>query len=156
MLFSVLAYCLGSLLTCRKPFNLDKMLHRGIYQDEEKIVEGSRWTWHNFVAKIIGITPEYTKGDRILAWSVFIYSFVYGFLLAFAGVAIWHTISPWPDSWWGYKFFITALIVPSIIGVVSTIWFFWGGIVDLKRLFHDLALRKASPEDNGNVRQDEE
>ena len=156
MICSVLAYCIISLLTCRQPYDLDKLLHRGKYNIENKNEEKLKWTWRTFISKIIGITPEYTKGDRIIAWSVFIYSFVYSFLLMFVGVIIWNCISPWPAHWWGYYFFITTLVVGGIIGVISTVWFMWGGIRDIFRLFRDLAARKANPEDNGVVRKEEE
>ena len=153
MVFSVTAYCVGSFLTCRKPYDLDKLLHRGKYNIENKNEAKLQWSWRTFVTKIIGITPEYTLGDRIIAWGVFSYSFVYGFVLEFLVVLIWNCFSPWPEHWWGYCFFITTLAVPVIIGSISTVWFMWGGIRDLFRLFHDLAERKANPEDNGVVRE---
>lgn len=154
MLLSVLAYCLVSFATCRQPFNLDKMLHRGIYNDEQKNEEKIKWGWKTFVSKIIGITSEYSTGDRIIAWSVFCYSFIYGVLLVFIAVVLWNAVSPWPVHWWGYKFFITSLVVPCIIGVISTVWFTWGGLRDIIRLFRDLAERKANPDDNGMVKKD--
>lgn len=154
MILSVLAYCLVSFATCRQPFNLDKMLHRGIYNDEQKNEEKIKWGWKTFVSKIIGITSEYSTGDRIIAWSVFCYSFIYGVLLVFIAVVLWNAVSPWPAHWWGYKFFITGLVVPCIIGVISTVWFTWGGLRDIIRLFRDLAERKANPDDNGMVKKD--
>ncbi|MBR4665210.1 MAG: sodium:panthothenate symporter, partial [Lentisphaeria bacterium] len=156
MTCSVLAYCLVSLLTCRKPYDLDKLLHRGKYNIENKNEEELKWSWKTFVAKIIGITPEYSKGDRIIAWSVFIYSFGYGFLLCFIGTLIWNWISPWPEHWWGIRYFITTLVIGCLVGSVSTVWFMWGGIRDIILLFHDLAVRKANPEDNGMVINEEE
>ena len=86
MLVSIFAYCLGSLITYRKPYNLDKLLHRGIYNTEGKNAKRDPWTWRTVISKIIGITPEYTKGDRIIAWSIFYYSFVYGMGIYFFGV----------------------------------------------------------------------
>ncbi len=153
MLMSILAYCLGSLITYRRPFNLEKMLHRGEYNDEKKVPIETRWTIQNFVGKIIGITSEYTKGDKIIAWSVFGYSFIYGFLLCFVGVVAWNLFDPWTIRGWGVNFFITALLVPCIVGVVSTVWFFTGGILDLRRLFRDLAKRPRNPLDNGRVEE---
>ena len=155
MISSVLMYCAVSLLTCRKPYDLDKLLHRGKYNIEHKNEEKLQWTWKTFVSKIIGITPEYTKGDRIIAWSVFIYSFGYSFLLLFVGSIIWNWISPWPTHWWGIYYFITTLVIGGLIGIVSTVWFMWGGIRDISRLFHDLAERKANPEDNGVVHKEQ-
>ena len=53
----LLAYVVGSLVTFRKPYNLDRMLHRGKYSiDGEKRIK-SPWTWRSFMGKLIGITP---------------------------------------------------------------------------------------------------
>lgn len=153
MISSVLAYCLVSLLTCRKPYDLDKLLHRGRYNIELKNEQRTEWNRHSFIAKVIGITPEYTKTDKIIAWSVFSYSFIYSFILIFLGVIVWNWFYQWPEHWWGYHFFITTLVVPAVIGIVSTVWFMWGGIRDIRRLFKDLAERKANPEDNGIVKK---
>ncbi|MBE2206023.1 MAG: sodium:panthothenate symporter, partial [Saprospiraceae bacterium] len=81
----------------------------------------------------IGITPEYTRGDRIIAWSVFFYSVVFMFLFAFVGVMVWNFFSPWPIEWWGWYFLVVSLIVPGIAAVVSTVWFSVGGYLDLRR-----------------------
>ena len=154
MLVSILAYCLGSLITYKRPYNLDKLLHRGIYNTEGMNEKRDPWTWRTVLSKIIGITPEYTKGDRVIAWSVFYYSFVYGVLIYFCGLIIWNMFFRWPDSWWAHLFFVTAIVIPCIVGTITTVWFMWGGIRDMRQLFKDLAKRKADPTDNGVVRKD--
>ncbi|MBO4649138.1 MAG: sodium:panthothenate symporter, partial [Lentisphaeria bacterium] len=125
--------------------------HRGIYNTdgEKKIHE--KWTLRNAFSKLIGITPEYTRGDRCIAWSVFLYSIVYKFLLAFIGVMIWNHFSPWKPEWWGKYFLITTLVIPGIAAFFSTFWFGIGGAIDLFRLFRDLEKRVADPLDNGWV-----
>ena len=57
-------YIIGSLLTYHKPYNLDRMLHRGKYNNGESKDNKSAWTWRNVYAKLIGIDDEYTKGDK--------------------------------------------------------------------------------------------
>ena len=150
-ILGVSAYIIGSLLTYKEPFNLDRMLHRGIYDTEGKASLKTPWTVKNVFSKLIGITPEYTKGDRIIAWSVFIYCFVYQIGICFVAVLVWNIISPWPDIWWSHYFYITSILVSAVIGIVSTVWFLTGGIIDLRRLFRDLKERKANPLDNGMV-----
>ncbi len=149
MVLSLGGYIVGSYLTY-KPYNLDKLLHRGIYADAPAPPK-EHWTFRNVFSKLIGITDEYTRGDKIIAYSVFGYSFVYQIGIVFVAIVIWNTISPWPDEWWTVKFFITSLVIPAIVGLISTVWFMIGGIRDTRRLFIDLEKRIEDPDDNGQV-----
>lgn len=153
MILSVGGYVIGSYLTY-KPYDLDKLLHRGKYADGPEPVK-EKWTLRNIFSKIIGITPEYTRGDRIIAYSVFFYSVVYSVGIVFFGIVIWNAIWPWPHSWWTVKFFITTLLIPGIVGVISTIWFMIGGSIDAIHLFRDLKKRVEDPNDNGQIFNDE-
>ncbi len=148
---SISAYIIGSCLTY-KPYNLDKLLHRGEYADADSPeLLREKWTVGNVFRKIIGITPEYTLGDKVIAYTMFGYSLVYGFFAVFLVVALWNVISPWPKEWWGWNFYITSLIVPGVVGIIATFWFMTGGIIDTGRLFRDLKKRKEDPDDNGQV-----
>ena len=106
------------------------------------------------MSRIVGIDEEYTRGDKILAWSVFIYSIVYQLGLTFFAVLLWNVASPWPKAWWGKYYYVTSLIIPMLIGCVSTVWFLWGGIRDGIRLFRDLDARAIDASDNGFVQKD--
>ena len=151
MISGVIAYIVGSLVTYRKPYNLDRLLHRGAYALDGEQEEKTPWSFKTVWSKLIGITPEYTLGDRIIAWSVFTYNIIYKLILAFIVIMIWNKISPWPKEWWSTYFYIVSLIIPSIAGIITTFWFMAGGIIDLRRLFHDLAKRVDNPLDNGQV-----
>ena len=151
MLCCLLAYVIGSFVTYKGPYNLDRLLHRGIYNTDGENKEQFKWTFRNVFKKIIGITPEFTKGDKVITWSVFIYSFCYKFLTAFILVVIWNAISPWKPEWWGNYFFVVYLAVPLVAAFATTFWFIIGGVIDLFHLFHDLENRIANPLDNGQV-----
>ena len=110
-----------------------------------------KWTLRNLFGRLIGITPEYTLGDKVIAYSVFFYSVVYSVGIIFFAIVIWNLISPWPKEWWTIKFFITTLLVPGIVGVISTVWFLIGGIHDTRQLFIDLEKRVEDPDDNGQI-----
>ena len=73
------------------------------------------------------------------------------FLLAFLAVIVCNIFFPWKPEWWGDYFFVTQVLIPGPVGAVTTVWFFIGGIMDLRRLFRDLAKRKADALDNGVV-----
>ncbi len=151
MLSGILAYVFGSLLTQKKLFNLDRLLHRGVYDIAQEYKAPSKWTWRSAAGKLIGITPEFTRGDKIISWSVFGYAIIYKFGISFVVVLIWNLISPWPAEWWSIYFFITSLVVTGVLGIISTFWFLIGGIIDMLALFRDLAARSDDPLDNGMV-----
>jgi hypothetical protein len=217
MLAGIAAYVIGSLVTYKGPFNLERMLHRGQYNTDgaEAVVQNneparptsrplvqrvlysvvlpasiwfigvvlwntcspwpvhgtrayswliviaaasiwavasSSWLWRNAISKLLGIDSECTRGDKVLIWSVFFYSIIYQMFMCFILVAIWNWISPWPDAWWSHYFYVTHLLVPAIVGVISTVWFLIGGVIDTRRLFKDLAARRDNPLDDGRVR----
>ena len=151
MISGVLAYIIGSLVTFRRPYNLDRLLHRGQYAVDGEWRKKTPWSLRTMWSKLIGITPEYSRGDRVIAWSVFFYNIVYKLLLTFVAVLIWNHFSPWPIEWWSRYFFVVILVVPSLAGIATTFWFMGGGIIDLRRLFRDLSRRVDDPLDNGQV-----
>ena len=51
IVLSVAAYCLGSLITYRKPFNLERMLHRGKYSLDHDKQPKKIWTLRNVFGK---------------------------------------------------------------------------------------------------------
>ncbi|MBQ6245807.1 MAG: sodium:panthothenate symporter [Kiritimatiellae bacterium] len=168
-LLCILLYVVVSKFTCKVPFNLDRMLHRGRYVLPENDGAAARQTkgdggadtlpsaeggssfrrrrpFIRFVAsamqRIVGITPEYTRGDKAIAWGVFAYSFGYGFGLCFLGVVAWNAIRPWPVEWWSRYFVAIYFVVPCIVACVTTVWFGVGGVIGLRQLFRDLRARK--------------
>ncbi len=151
MLTSLVVYCAVSFLNCRRPFNLDRMLHRGRYAIEGEKKLKSAWTWKSVWGKLIGITLEYSTGDKVIARAVFIYSFIYKFMIAFVLVVLLNVVSPWPLKWWGHYFLFTNLVIPGIAAVITTVWFSIGCSIDLRRLFRDLKNRVSNPLDNGMV-----
>jgi hypothetical protein len=152
MMICLALYVGVSLATRRAPFNLDRMLHRGKYDVAgDHPGEAAGWSFRGVFAKLVGITPEYSRGDRIIAWAVFAYSLGYGFLAAFAFVVVYNWFSPWPMEWWGHYFLVVSLAVPGIVAVISTVWFTVGGVMDLRQLFRDLRGRAANPLDDGRV-----
>ena len=152
MILSITMYCLVSYLTCRRPFNLERMLHRGKYAVDGEVKHFEKITFRNAFKKIIGITPDYTTGDKIIAWGTFIWSFGISFGLFYIGTIVWNTFYRWPIEWWGWRLFIISIAVGCVIAVISMFWFLIGGIIDMKRMFCDLAARTQINElDNGMV-----
>ena len=150
-LLCLVIYLVVSKLTCKEPFNLDRMLHRGKYNLDKNNQAKSVWTWKTVFGKLIGITPEYSFWDRVVAYSIFSYSIVYRFIGTVVIIAIWNIFQHWPKEWWSNYFLITSLIVPGIVTVIVAIWFGIGSVVDMRQLFRDLKTRKINFLDNGQV-----
>jgi len=151
MILSIWLFIVVSLLTCKKPFNMDRMLHRRKYRRGGTVLIREKITFRNAFFKLIGIDSQYTTGDKVLAWSVLIYSFGWGFLISFIGVVVWNRYSPWPVEWWGKWYFITIVVVGTTVGTISTVWFMIGGTRDLLRMFKDLAVKEPDILDDGRV-----
>ena len=152
-LFTLLLYCVVSYFTIKEPFNLDCMLHRGKYNvdGEEKIELKNQFSFRNIFSSLLGITADYSKGDKFIAWILFIQSFIWSFLITFVGVVVWNIFSPWPLAWWGHYFFVTIIAVPLVFSIISVFWFGIGGVMGLIQLFRDLEKREIDPLDNGQV-----
>ncbi|MFI4910098.1 MAG: sodium:panthothenate symporter [Sedimentisphaeraceae bacterium JB056] len=151
MFSGTLAYVMGSLLTYKKPYNLDRLLHRGVYNTDGIQEVKLAWTWKTMFGKLIGITGDYTRGDRVIAWAVFGYSIVYQIFVCFLPIVVWNCISRWPSSWWSSFYFISYLVINPIIGTITAVWFTCGGVRDVFQLFKDLAKRVDNPLDDGRV-----
>ena len=151
-LTAMILYVVVSLVTCRENFNMDRMLHRGIYSEGGQKAEKEPFNLGKFLNKnILGIDNQYTKGDKVLAWSVFIYSFFYSFVAMFLAVVIWDACAKWSNNYWGTYFLIKNFIVVGVIGIVTTVWFSIGGLRDLFRLYRDLAEKEVDELDDGRV-----
>ncbi len=151
MLLSISIYALISLLSRKDAFNMDRMLHRGKYQIEGKKIEHSVKSIKDFFRKVIGINDEYTTGDKVIAWSVFIWSFGIMFLGFFAGSAIWAYFAKWTPEAWANYFFIRQFLLGGVVAVISTFWFSWGGTRDLIRMFRALDEKEVNIHDDGRV-----
>jgi SSS family solute:Na+ symporter len=148
MITSLVLYFIVSLLTCKKDFNMDRMLHRGKYavaEDNVKVEFEKRWRW----SSIIGIDKNFTKGDKAISGSVFGWTMFWW--VVFIIITIWNLINPWPVEWWGTYWHYYAIIIPLIVAFVSTIWFLCGGIHDLHKLYTDLKTYKSNKMDDGTV-----
>ncbi len=144
MLGAMLVYIVISLAQ-RRTFNLDRLLHRGAFavavdHDEplqSKPVRGWR--------ALAGITPEFTRGDRIIYWSTLAWSV--GWIGVYAVVIVINAIQVQPDSFW-ISYHRIKFYIYLFIGLGTTAWFAAGGLRDLIRLVTALrALRRDAADD---------
>ena len=151
MVTSISLYIGISLLTCKKAFNMDRLLHRGKYNKEAikpEVYSKSKISW--IKRNLLGINQEYTKKDKALAWSVFLYAIVFQFG-SFIVIVVWNLFAPWSNQWWANWFLINNLIIVGIIGIVTTVWFTIGGTLDLIKMFKRLEEKQENLLDDGRV-----
>jgi len=144
-----LVYAVVSLLTCREDFNMERMLHRGKYavESERKFETHGRKrvTW----GKLIGLDEHFTFGDKILAGGLFGWSMIW--FVVFVVGTVWNLISPWPISVWSQFWFVVGIGIPIAFALITSVWFSWGGIRDMRLFFKRLKEERVDVLDNGMV-----
>jgi len=178
---AVLLYVAVSLLTCREPFNLERMLHRGEWADGlhpitenghsttdsrqpsgRKVVMSPRMSdagcrmspfckTKRLLSHLVGITPEFSRGDRIIAWVAFVKHMVIDWVVLFLLCSIAAKAFGWGVREWTMRAFVVWIVYPLVVCTCTTIWFTWGTVIDLRNLFRDLSERKRNDLDNGMV-----
>ena len=162
---AVLLYVAVSLLTCREPFDLNRMLHRTHPGDTRQATGGkSQWSQlsqssqspsapflRRLLNSLVGITPEFSRGDRIIAWVAFVKHMVIDWVALFLLCSIAAKVFGWGVREWTMRAFVVWVVYPLIVCTCTTIWFTWGTVADLRSLFRDLSERKRNDLDNGMV-----
>jgi SSS family solute:Na+ symporter len=148
---STILYVAVSLLTSREDFNMDRMLHRGKYAMETTpdkspdSVARRKFTW----GSLMGFDREFTRGDKLISGGMFVWTWFW--FAVFVVVTVWNLFHRWPLEWWGRYWHLTQIFLPFAIGIFTTIWFTWGGIRDLRRMFVALNSVKRNALDSGMV-----
>jgi SSS family solute:Na+ symporter len=140
-------YVLVSLFYRRNIFNLDRMLHRGIYVVPEP--EGASAVapirgWRSW----IGMGNEFTRRDRFVYLSSMAFT---GLLIAvFLVGTIYNVFLKAPTASW-IRFWGIYTTVVLAVSVTTAIWLTIGGVYDLKNMLRLLARIKRNPLDDGRV-----
>ena len=66
---------------------------------------------------------------------------------------IWNLIAPWSDQVWSRFWWWAAVALPLSIGVITTLWFTWGVMKDLRSFFAALDTEQVDDGDDGTVRE---
>jgi len=144
---SITGYVLVSLLTCKEPFNLNRILHRGEYaiKGEET---APHWDGLARWKRVLGFTSSFTRGDS------FIYFFKLGWtglwtVIFIVGTVLGLTIGFSKSTWAGY--WLCVIIVSGVVGAGTIVWFLWGGFRDLGSLLRLLREKQRDARDDGQV-----
>jgi SSS family solute:Na+ symporter len=147
-LCSIAVYVSVSLATLREDFNMDRMLHRGAYavaKPGAPAVAKPKLGWK----RIIGIDENFTRGDTWIAIGIFSWT-VLLFVLFLTGT-LWNLAAPWPTAAWSAFWHVIGIGMPVLFALVTGIWFTWGGLRDMRRLFRRLKDHRDDIRDDGTV-----
>lgn len=151
MVISSLSYITVSLLGRQTDFDMDKLLHRGKFAVASDQVHGEGLSPRNRfnIKSLLGITPEFSRFERFLFYSTF--GWLMGWWLVFlAGVTV-NLFYHIPDSVWS-TYWYCYILISVILGIICTLWIFFGGIRDAIRMFRDLQKSREDKSDDGFIR----
>jgi len=139
-------------LSDRHVFNLDKLLHRGEFVvASDRLATGGRdekrvWNWKS----ALGITEEFTRGDKIIYGITIVKSLL--FFLLWIGMTITvYTVGISKEGWATYHYYVNAMFFIATSFIVM-VWLSIGGVKDLVTLYRDLQAAKRDFADDGTVR----
>lgn len=150
MVLSVTLYVVVSLLTCKKDFNMDRLLHRGEYvlsddQTKSAAPVKKRFSW----LCLIGAEGNYPRKDRWIS------GMITGWLFTLTGTmivgTIWNLISPWSDHTWSVFWLWLGILIPLTISIGTAVWFTFGVVGDLRVFFRKLNSEQVNDQDDGTV-----
>lgn len=145
-IIAIFVYIIVSLIDKRQKFDLDKMLHRGIYavEDNQKKAGASV---RGFNA-LIGITDEFTRRDRLLYVITMGWTFLW-IIIFVLGTAYNFIFDVTVESWMRFWIYYTGITL--VISVITVIWFTIGGIIDIRDMYGLLNKIKRNDLDDGTV-----
>ena len=163
MLGAIAAYVGASLASGNGDFDLDRLLHRGKYAVADDQVRQANAKPRTLLQKALGYDEHFTKGDKFVSGGLFAWSMFW--FLVFIVVSVWNiiglnadklpaplsSISAWTTSDWATYYHFAGILLPLVIGIVTTVWFTIGGISDMVKLFRRLDQQHEDAADDGTV-----
>ncbi len=149
MMTSTVVYVLVSLTGKRVTCNMEKLLRRGSYavaddHEEDTVSDESVGP----IRRLLGMGSEFSLGDRVVYLAILGWSVVWG--LIFIIGTLYNIVRDVPDMAWA-RFWHIYVWIHMVLGVVTTIWFAFGGCMDLKHMFRRLGTIKRDAADDGAV-----
>jgi SSS family solute:Na+ symporter len=149
IVLAVLAYVISSLITSyvlkRPDHDMDRLLHRGRYArkgdhaDNVEVPTG----WRAMLP-----SKEFTFWDKFIYYGKFIWTMIW-VAIFLGGTAYCLNYETSDDAW--ASFWYVYIVIMVVVGVGTTIWFFFGGLHDIKDLYSTLRTLKRDHRDIGMV-----
>jgi SSS family solute:Na+ symporter len=142
---ATLVYVGVSLLGRGRPYDLDRLLHRGTHRvavegDAPPEPRGWRALWYG---------KEFTRGDRIIYFANYAWSL--GWFVVFLVGTVYSLTHESSDAAW-FRFWKVWLWIQIAMSSITVVWFSTGGFLDLKKMFARLRARERDHADDGFVR----
>lgn len=137
----------------RRPFDLDRLLHRGRHEIAGEVEHGTGTVSRGWRA--LGINSEFGRRDKALYVATWGWSL--GWVAVFAAGTVYFLTRHVPDGDWSrwdpawLRFWEAKTWIDLAVGAVVIVWFTWGGVKDVRRLLRDLKARAADETDDGVV-----
>lgn len=153
MMTATVVYVTVSLLNRRPPFNLQKMLHRGVYAENADSIavsaEQEPQTLPGRIGRKLGITPRFSGFEHLVFWATLIWSLGWwGIFLA--GTLYNLFIQEFSDRFW-CGFWWCKIWLSMILGLITAVWILCGGVRDACTMFRELVKEKQDANDDGFV-----
>ncbi len=149
-LIAIAVYVVTSLLTCRQPHDMDRLLHRGKYAVERESTATAAPAHGRYsVRNIIGIDDSFTRNDRRIAYTVFWWSLGW-FLIVLVGTLA-ELVLPFSTQAWATYWDWAGIRVPLAVAVLTCLWLLAGGARDLVSFFRHMHHKRIDVHDDGTV-----
>ena len=146
-LLAIAVYVSVSLMTSKKPFNLERMLHRGEYAIATDRPQ-NRSSFRGRFLQLIGITEEFSRSDRVLAVVLVAWNTLW--LTFFVVFSLINVVLGVSDAIWA-KYWHFVVIMNLCLSIPISIWFAVGGTLDIRALYRILATAVRDATDDGRV-----
>ncbi len=149
-LAAALTYVIVSLVTGRKDFDLDRMLHRGQYAVPTDAIKPQPLRQRFSLNSVLRFDENFTFGDKVVSSGIFWWAMI--LVVINLAILAWSVlVGTLSSQWWGNYWLILAIIVPFAVSLITLVWFTIGGFRDIRDFFRALKRIGRDASDDGRV-----
>jgi SSS family solute:Na+ symporter len=147
---AVVVYVGVSLFGPRRKHDMDRLLHRGRYAIQGETATSYRDA-RNWLERI-GISRDFVGSDRVIAWGTAAWTLLWTGVFV-VGTSYRLLATELSNDQWAW-FWRSWLWLMTGVGAVVTLWFFVGGLRDLRSLYRDFEESTPDESDRGQPGRD--
>ncbi len=143
-LLAIAGYIVFSRVQPHRPFDFDRLLHRGQYAQDGEAIEMPKTG-----LSLLRVGPEYTRFDKLIYLASMLWMVMCGVIFVIG--LVWHkTWGTTAQGWAAFWYYLVWLAM--IMGSIILVWFAVGGIRDMIDMFARLRTMTRDETDDGMVR----